>query len=323
MCYITLFYYTVFTTVFALIPPEDIVARRVLPTLRAMVAAELSNRGLKEREVALRMGLTQAAVSKYLRGRGRREAAVAGAPAFKALAAKLGEGLGSGTMSTAEALGEILRVVRAAEDRGVVCDLHEEEVPSLRGLGCDLCVHRGSSALLDDQEVLSDLRAALRMLEASPTFTRLIPSVGSNLARGRKGARTPLDVAAVPGRIFEMRGAVRVPAAPEFGASRHVAEVVLAVASRFPRDLAALNVRADAATLAAAQSLGWGLVKFDAAYDGRSDRIAKALCGQKRPPRALYHEGAFAIEPIMYVVGQSAREVATYAQALGSGLSRA
>ncbi|HKZ59714.1 MAG TPA: thiamine-phosphate synthase family protein [Candidatus Thermoplasmatota archaeon] len=320
MRYITLFYYTVFTTVFGLIPPEDVVARRVLPTLRAMVAVELSGRGLSEREVAERMGLTQAAVSKYLRGRGRREPAVAGAPAFKALAARLGKGLGGRTMSTAEALGDILAVLRGEEDRGLVCQMHEEEVPSLRGLGCDLCVQRGPSALLADQEVLGDLRGALRVLEASPTFTRLIPSVGSNLARGRKGARTPLDVAAVPGRIFEMRGAVRVPAAPEFGASRHVAEVVLAVASVFPRHLAALNVRAEASTLEAARSLGWGLLRFDAGYEGRGDRIARAVRGQKRPPRALYHEGAFGIEPIMYVVGPSATDVVAQTEALGSRL---
>ncbi len=312
-----------FTTVFRVIPPEDVVARRVLPTLRAMVAGELSARGLSEREVALRMGLTQAAVSKYLRGRGRREAPVAEAPAFKALAASLGEGLGAGTMSTAEALGHIQAAIRAQEDRGLVCQMHEQEVPSLRGLGCDLCVQRGPSALLRDQEVLSDLRAGLRMLEASAGFTRLIPSVGSNLARGRRGARTPLDVAAVPGRIFEMRGAVRVPAGPEFGASRHVAEVVVALASVFPRELAALNVRADPGTLAAARSLGWTLVKFDAAYEGRSDRIAKALRGRRRPPQALYHEGAFGIEPIMYVIGRGAREVAAQAEALASRLGRA
>lgn len=306
-----------------MILPEDVVARRVLPTLRAMVAGELSARGLPEREVAERMGLTQAAVSKYLRGRGRREARVASAPSIRALAARLGEGLGASTMSAMEALGEIRAVIRVEEHRGLVCRMHEEEEPLLRGLGCDLCVQPGPSALLEDQEVLADLRAALRMLEGSSSFTRLIPSVGSNLARGRKGARTPLDVAAVPGRIFEMRGAVRVPAAPEFGASRHVAEVVVALASVFPNTVAALNVRADATTVAAARSLGWALVKFDAAYEGRSDRIASALRGRKRAPSALYHEGAFAIEPIMYVIGRGAREVASQAEALGSRLAGA
>ena len=86
------------------------------------------------------------------------------------------------------------------------------------------------------------------------------------------------------------------------------------------RQLAALNVRAEASTLEAARSLGWGLLRFDAGYEGRGDRIARAVRGQKRPPRALYHEGAFGIEPIMYVVGPSATDVVAQTEALGSRL---
>jgi XRE family transcriptional regulator, thiamine biosynthesis regulator len=289
--------------------PDDVVASRVLPTLRSMVARRLALRKLTERAIAQRMGLTQAAVSKYLRGRGRLEPAVEGAPAFRALADRLAEGLADERMTPFGALAETQRVVRLEEDRGVVCVLHEKAVPALRGMACDLCVHGGSSELVAEQEVLGDLRAGLRALEAEPAFAALIPSVGSNLARAKSGAKTPLEVAAVPGRIFEMRGAVRVSAGPEFGASRHVAEVVLAAHAVFKEIRAALNVRADVPTLAAARSLGWHPLLFDAAYEGRHERIASALKGRKKPPMALYHAGAFGIEPVMYVVGPTASEV--------------
>lgn len=283
-----------------------------------MVARRLAQGALTEREIAARLGLTQAAVSKYLRGRGRLEPAIEGAASFRALAEQLAAGLAEGRLSPVEALAETMRVVRLEEDRGIVCALHEKAVPSLRGLACDLCVNAGRSELVREQEVLADLRAGLRALEADPSFAALIPSVGSNLARAKEGAQTHLEVAAVPGRIFEMRGAVRVPAAPEFGASKHVAEVVLAALQVFAGTQAALNVRADRPTLAAARSIGWALVEFEASYEGRSDRIATALRGRKRPPRAIFHAGGFGIEPIMYILGRTAAECVREARALAA-----
>jgi predicted fused transcriptional regulator/phosphomethylpyrimidine kinase len=213
-------------------------------------------------------------------------------------------------------MAEFHAAVRREEDRGVVCRLHEEDAPELRGQGCDLCVSAARPPRLAEQEALDDVRRALEALEGAPGFAALIPSVGSNVARGKPGAQRTLDVAAVPGRIFEMRGAVRVPAPPEFGASRHVAEVVLAAMSVFPDLAGAINVRADEATLARARSLGWQAVEFEAAYEGRHERIAKALSGRRKAPRALFHRGAFGIEPVMYVLGRTAAEAASEAIAL-------
>ena len=48
--------------------PSEVVVERFLPTVRAMLTAELSDRGFAQTETAGRLGLTQAAVSKYLRG---------------------------------------------------------------------------------------------------------------------------------------------------------------------------------------------------------------------------------------------------------------
>jgi uncharacterized protein len=49
-----------------LIIPCEIASKSVIPALRAMVARELINEyGLKQEQVALRLGVTQAAVSKY------------------------------------------------------------------------------------------------------------------------------------------------------------------------------------------------------------------------------------------------------------------
>ncbi len=52
--------------VFHLIIPCEVAAKSVIPALRAMVARELmEGYGLKQKQVAAKLGVTQAAISKY------------------------------------------------------------------------------------------------------------------------------------------------------------------------------------------------------------------------------------------------------------------
>ena len=46
--------------------PSEIGVERFLPTARAMLASELDERGFTQQEIADRLGVTQAAVSKSL-----------------------------------------------------------------------------------------------------------------------------------------------------------------------------------------------------------------------------------------------------------------
>ena len=48
--------------------PSGVVVEQFLPTVRAMLTAELSDRGFTQTEIADRLGLTQAAMGKYRRG---------------------------------------------------------------------------------------------------------------------------------------------------------------------------------------------------------------------------------------------------------------
>jgi hypothetical protein len=225
------------------------------------------------------------------------------------------------TLTPIEVNAMIQEQVRAQEDRGVVCRLHEEDEPSLRGSGCDLCVRAGESDLVRAPAVLGQVRQGVRVLESAPEFAGVVPHVGSNLAFARPGAATAADVAAVPGRIYVARGQLRAPAAPEFGASHHVAEVVLGIVSRFPEQRAAANLRFDDRVERAARRLGWRLVEFDARYEGRAARIALAVRRLRKPPDAVFQRGAFGVEPVMYVVAPTAVEAAQRAVALARAVA--
>jgi predicted fused transcriptional regulator/phosphomethylpyrimidine kinase len=121
------------------------------------------------------------------------------------------------------------------------------------------------------------------------------------------------DVAAVPGRLHAMRGGVNVPANPEFGASHHVATTLLAASDADRTVRGAVNLATSDALLAAVPA-ETGAVAFDAAYEDRRERLDALF--ESGVPRVLYHEGAFGIEPITYVLGTSAVDAVERATSL-------
>ncbi len=286
--------------------PQEVVVQAFLPTYRALVARALSERGLSQEAVAELVGVSQAQVSKYLADKVDLEPAIAQDPRVAATVLRVSDGLASGRMDPVSALAASLELIRTLENRGPLCQLHEQRMPALAGTGCDACID-SSSRIMAEHEVLVELRLALRRLLAIPALSTWIPHVGSNLARAMDGAGDLWDIAALPGRIDVVGERPRAATEPAFGGSSHVATVILAVLEVHPGLPAALNIAYREALIEAAGHAGLRAVQFDASYDGRRDEVVDQLreAGPK-PPDVLYHQGAFGIEPVAYVLGTDA-----------------
>lgn len=293
--------------------PSEIVVEQVLPTLRVELARELAGYDLTQQEIADELGVTQAAVSNYLAGDPGTEERIADHPRTSATVERVAEGLATGRMDGYDALAEVLELVRAFEDRGPICELHEEAMPELQGLGCDLCVRGTDPALRAERDALASVRKATRILATTPGMAAFVPSVGTNVGCALPGADEPTDVAAVPGRVYAIDGRVEVPANPEFGASRHVATVLLAAGGVDPGVRGAVNVATDDRLLAAARERGVDPLEFDADYEERGRRLRERFEARGAVPRVVYHRGAFGIEPITYVLGETAEDAARFA----------
>jgi predicted fused transcriptional regulator/phosphomethylpyrimidine kinase/predicted transcriptional regulator len=299
----------------SLVLPSEIVVERVLPTLRGMLATELTEQGLTQQQVASHLGVTQAAVSKYTTGDPDLEPVIAEDPRCVATVERIAEGLASEEMDSYEALRAVLDLIETFEDRGPICELHEEAMPGLQGLGCDLCVRGGDDELEAERAALASTRKAARVLAASGDIAPSIPNVGANAGTAVPGAADATDVAAIPGRIYTVGGRVEVPADPEFGASEHVATAVLAAMTASPPLRGAVNLATDDGVIEAARSQGLAPVEFDATYEDRAERL-RTLLADNPDCRVAYHRGAFGIEPITYVFGETAVEAAERAVAL-------
>ncbi|WP_123619621.1 thiamine-phosphate synthase family protein [Halorubrum sp. CSM-61] len=296
--------------------PSEIVVERVLPTIRVCLAGELANREMTQQEVAEHIGVSQAAVSKYISGDVAVEERIEDHPLTAETVTRIAEGFASGHMDGYEALDELLALVRAFEDRGPVCELHEEAMPSLAGLGCDLCVRGTDERLAAERETLTDVRTAARILATAPGMATYVPNVGTNVGSALPGANDVSEVAAIPGRIYAVDGRVEIPANPEFGASRHVATVVLAAMAQDDGLRGAVNIATDDALLSTARARGLDPMEFDAEYDDRNQRLLDRFASRDAVPRVIYHSGAFGIEPITYVLGETAEDAARLAVSL-------
>jgi predicted fused transcriptional regulator/phosphomethylpyrimidine kinase/predicted transcriptional regulator len=286
---------------------EEVVAEEVLPTLRSMLAEALRERGHTQSEIADLLGISQSAVSKYVHGDIERTARVRDDEQVRELVERLAAGLTSGELQPVEALVEVETCIRDLERGGVVAELHAETMPELTPEDV-AAIHDSGGRLQETARVRASVRQGLRVLENTSGFAQQVPAVGSNLVESLPEAETIEDVAAVPGRILDVRGQVTIPGEPAFGVSQHVAGLLLAARRGGSDARAALNVRYDPRLRDALVDAGHSAVAFDAEAD-IGDAVPAALA-DRPDATVLYQTGGFGVEPVLYALGPDAPTVA-------------
>jgi hydroxymethylpyrimidine kinase / phosphomethylpyrimidine kinase / thiamine-phosphate diphosphorylase len=118
-------------------------------------------------------------------------------------------------------------------------------------------------------EVIQGLSAGIDMLKEN-RIGLLIPEVQSNIGIGLPGAQGAEDVAAIPGRIGRISNNIFTVAAPQFGASQHVAKIVL-TAMHFDSEMrAVMNIKFTDSILKACKKLKFKIASFDRAREPKS-----------------------------------------------------
>lgn len=291
---------------------EEVIVDSFLPTFRSMLAEELRDRGLTQNEVAGLLGISQSAVSKYAHGEIDRHDAVLSDSRVLDLVSRLGEGLAEGEMSRVQALVETEVLIRQLERGDLLATMHEASMPELSAHDGGFDVHDADSTLRTTERTLSSVRQGLRVLERTSGFATLIPAVGSNLVECLPGATDIDDVAAVPGRILDVKGRATVPTEPEFGASGHVATVLLVAREAGVDARAALNVAYAPEIIERLEATEHTTVAFDPETE-LSTAIPESVDEQID---ALYQTGGMGIEPAVYLLGPDAPTVASIARDL-------
>jgi len=291
---------------------EEVVVDEFLPTVRSMLAEDLRDRGFTQSEVAGALGISQSAVSKYAAGDVARHEGIVADERVRELVERVGEGLASGDLTPVAALVEIEVLIRQLEEGDLLADLHEDAMPGLADADVEFSVHDPDSGLRERERVLTSVRRGLRTLTNASGFAGLIPNVGANVTECTADAATVDDVAAVPGRLVDVKGRAMVPGEPEFGVSEHVATVLLAAREAGADVRGAVNLRYDPETVETLAA-DYPTVEFDAERPTR-EAVADAIAAADLPDDAdavvCYQTGAVGIEPIVYVLAPTASEAA-------------
>ena len=166
--------------------------------------------------------------------------------------------------------------------------------------------------------VIQKLKEAIEVLKEAKIGS-LIPEVSSNLGYALPGAEGTGDVAAFPGRIVRLKDSVATFGDPEFGASRHVAHIILTTMKFHPEFCAAMNIRFSKENVARLKEKGFAVARFDRRKEPKQIKtkegstlewgVAEVLRKSKGVPDFIYDEGDVGKEPMIRVLGRNPLEI--------------
>ncbi len=158
--------------------------------------------------------------------------------------------------------------------------------------------------------VLEDLRKALEKLKRL-NIEKVLPEVGINIVYAIPNAKSIDDVAGVRGRINKyLHGDVY------FGASNHVARIVLAAMKYNPEYRSAMNIKYDKKILEICEKLGYTVSSFS--REEEPENVSTMEWGTKTAiervkdlgmPDIIYDLGAVGKEPMIRILGRNPEEV--------------
>ncbi len=142
----------------------------------------------------------------------------------------------------------------------------------------------------------------------------LVPEVGINIGYALPGARALEDVCGLSGRIMRVGEGVKVTGPPAFGASRHVARIILAALEFDPSEKSAANIKYGPGTLAACRRLGLRVGTYQRAREppGVSTMewgTSRAIRSLGRVPDIIYDLGSIGKVPMIRVLGRDPEDV--------------
>jgi len=166
----------------------------------------------------------------------------------------------------------------------------------------------------DRHAVLAEVAEAAGEIAATVP-TRLAPEVGINVAYALEGATTPEEVGALTGRIQRIGGGLAVTGAPGFGASRHVARIVLAAMHHDPAIRCAANLKYREGAERTLRSMRLVTGTFDrrkqpprtSTMEWGTDTAIRSL---GRVPDVIWDSGGHGKEGMMRVLGTDPADVA-------------
>jgi len=278
-----------------------------LPSMRALVARRLSEEGDSQGKISRLLGITQASVSNYLSADLHE---VYSKLSSIGITPEEGERYGSLLAEDVKknpvyAVSTLYSIWSNLLGKGILCGFHREGYPFLAE--CDVCVKMFGPSRSLPIGGRDQVSRAVALLESSRSFVLIMPEVSVNIAYAEGEASSPEEVIAIPGRIVKVGSYARSLSRPEYGASSHLARVLIQVRARRKDVRTAMNLRFDSRVAAVIRRLGLKTLRTGGEYpmrgedpivEGMKSRIATA-----KDYDAIVDTGGLGVEPSLYLLG--------------------
>ena len=174
-------------------------------------------------------------------------------------------------------------------------------------------------------EMHGRMAIALETIESCREFVALVPEVRTNLVYSSEDARTKKDVLAIDGRITVVSGMPHAAGKPRFGASSHMARLMIELRKTDPSIRAGIdfaNTPEFTDWLSTyCKKKGWIFSVIDRSHEPEEIKeaeegsmpwkVAEAVrAAGGRAPKIFYETGAVGKEPVTVLVGSNPIEVA-------------
>lgn len=121
--------------------PCEVAVKCVLPSVRAMIAKELTTKhSLKQKEAAKLLGVSQPAISLYYRKIRGKAIDLESDAVIMGLITNMAGTLAKGDMSRKDFVLRICEICKIIRQKGLLCRLHKAIVPSIDVEKCELCL---------------------------------------------------------------------------------------------------------------------------------------------------------------------------------------
>lgn len=166
--------------------------------------------------------------------------------------------------------------------------------------------------------VLQDLDEAVKMIESKEGFGEFIPEVRTNVGMALPTAKSVNDVAAVDGRIMNYHGQAKPLGSIRYGASSHIARIILATMEHDPSMRAVINIKYSEDIIKACIELGLLVSTFDRSEEPEEIKkqegkslpwgVNRAIASIGRVPDVIFDRGGIGKEAMVRILATSAKE---------------
>ncbi|MGQ9693357.1 MAG: bifunctional hydroxymethylpyrimidine kinase/phosphomethylpyrimidine kinase [Thermodesulfobacteriota bacterium] len=167
-------------------------------------------------------------------------------------------------------------------------------------------------------QVIQKLKKAFYILQEKKVG-HLFPEVQSNIGYALPYPSGIEDVAAFPGRLIRWGRDIFKISDPEFGASQHIARIILTAVSFDPNIRSAMNLKLSEDLLQRARQIGLTVGHFDRRQEppqvsqlegsSLSWGVERVLTKMKKVPDLIYDRGGWGKESMIRILGHDPEEV--------------